>query len=209
MAQEITINIGPRGDLSGALAELPKEFGEYLNAGFRALSTLPIERYTELTTFVTEHAPRGGIRPSTRTALATNFGIGEEDAGPLIAAITFAVSVVLENRDLDSAPERFTAAALENNLIDENSKSPVLALTKIIISQRSALSKGVERVQLGTRLLPSLATFSSLVDIRPKFFCNRHCFCYSGRTALFRDRHARSNLVADHKTRAGNPHQRS
>ena len=146
------------------MASIPSSFASYIRRGFSVLAGIPPVRYPLLIEQVVDSIDSPMLRGEEK--LASQFGVKEEDASPLLAAVSL---VCVSMSATDETPESFVTVASEVKIVDEAHKASLLELTGLVARSRGRLKEDLQKSRTALRILPALTDFETAVDVRPIF----------------------------------------
>jgi hypothetical protein len=154
----------PGRPLAESLSGIPSSFASFLRQGFSVLSSLPPKHYGVLIDQVVDAIDSPSLQAEEK--FASEIGLKESDLNPLVAAVTM-VCVTLSSTE--ETPESVINAALAAKILPDSQKETVLNFAKAVAQMRGRLKEVMQQSRIATRVLPALAEFETVVDVRPSF----------------------------------------
>lgn len=158
------LNIPTRGSLADAFSSLPTGAKTFLKEGFGILAKVPAGKLQPIVAAVIDSIYSGygaGLED-----LRVQTGIPPQDLRPMLAAASFMAAVLTSRNE---SPDGFVRLAIANSLIDEQAKDAIVNFAQSILSERSAVQQAFKHSELTGAVLPSLASFETLVELRLAF----------------------------------------
>lgn len=156
----------PSQPVSDSFAAVPADFKAFLKSSFSILAKLVAAgKISELVSQISSDA-RAISRGAAKT-FATAAGIEVDEARRIFAAATFAAASFVNQKAL--TPEEFVAAGVQAGFIAESDRRNVSSLAQEIVANRISLAESDKHDRLVHALLPSLASFTTVIDLRPSF----------------------------------------
>jgi len=162
--------IDPSLPVSEAFNELPPGFKIFLKNGFSILTkAVKAGKTTEFVKTVIENGITAGT-PTSRSAaveIAKQLSVKVDDVHKLLAAVAFSTSTVVAQQSLSS--DDFVQAGVRAGFIDADEQYLARQFIEALVQSRIPIVEINEKSRVASRLLPSLTTFSTVVDVRPAF----------------------------------------
>jgi hypothetical protein len=156
--------VSPSVAIAEFFADIPPAVKSYMRQGFVVLSRIAPNSLPR----VVEIAAQSVQNPSTieEDQVAKELGLQPDEARALLSAVSLLTAVSSVRKD---KPDEIVGAAAAASLIPEDSRRAALAFCSELLPQKEALKQTFDTSRLATRLLPALALFETVVDIRLGF----------------------------------------
>ena len=150
--------------LSEEIAALPTRAAVATRQGFAIASALPEMNRQKAVELILASVQRSRAGFDT-DLISSEINIPRRDAGRLMTALSVTLGLLSDNV---ASLEEFVQAG-RDIIFDAASEPTVRAIADIIIRQRPTLARAMARHQLAAEVLPSLAQFELMVDLRIRF----------------------------------------
>jgi hypothetical protein len=164
-----SLYIDPSLPVSQAFEMLPGAFRIFLKEAFSRLAkVVTAGKLAELESLASsEDATNTPLSRSAAKAAAVQLGVGIEEVPGIFASATFCVGILVAQKR--TTADELVSAGIEAGLIAPSDRSSVHRFAESIIANRGSIADTGKRHRLVQALLPSLTSFSCLVDLRPSF----------------------------------------
>jgi hypothetical protein len=179
MPEDEQFYFDPSLPISESFASVPAEFKAFLRAAFSSLAkVVAAGKISELVEQLSSDGTDGRtISRATSVTFAAQAGIDLEQALRLFSAATFSAAALVSQRAL--TPEEFVSAGVQVGFIAETDSRNVLLLAQGIVANRTPIAEITKQNRLVHALLPSLASFRTVIDLRPSFTDDGNSIAFS------------------------------